>query len=596
MALLQDRRRSNAVMFAARFGSKTAVATATTDDAIVDADADADATVLKETHTQTQTRLRVESLATAGRSLPVSSYLVMDTWVCSVLNASLGLFTDVGGFTVLRRVLDDALAASAALASETHIVSVIRSWLAFRESVQSMVSTATLTTMTTSTTTPGAGGDASAEGVALDTFLSHAETHAWFTHRDGVFTDDGHGVVTYVAPVRDCVLRVLDTASTAWVREYLLTHLTARQRVVEALSSGVHSRFPLVVLDSTTVAFDDVVVRMTSMGLRLESTKRLCRDTSTRSVMTPRAYVPCTFGTAHGDAAEAVSRLFPRLGRECILRTLGAVLQPRAVRHGDRWVIVCVAVGPMEQHGELEAGQQHPVVWLLRTFVGLCVVTTLAGVNVSGRPSNGLAPPMVLLLHASASGTLTPDQQSQILLASVSDIVTVIRAPYVPTCISMNEGLRLSSIVVDVPKFPTKAQYDAALPHVLPVLLGAYGVTPFEKRQMVTPIFDKDACICRVEAPMAQTACTLFGEMLQSGFGVRMVANVHADFTRVRAVFNDYQMLRGYVGFASTTLSAEDVLDAAAVVCTHFPCLKPSRDAVQWARSSESFVNLALLK
>ena len=189
MALLQDRRRSNAVMFASRFGSKTAVATATTDDA------DADATVLKETHTQTQTRLRVESLATAGRSLPVSSYLVMDTWVCSVLNASLGLFTDVGGFTVLRRVLDDALAASAALASETHIVSVIRSWLAFRESVQNMVSTATTTT-TMTTTTPGAGGDASAEGVALDTFLSHAETHAWFTHRDGVFTDDGHGVVT----------------------------------------------------------------------------------------------------------------------------------------------------------------------------------------------------------------------------------------------------------------------------------------------------------------------------------------------------------------------------------------------------------------
>ena len=202
---------------------------------------------------------------------------------------------------------------------------------------------------------------------------------------------------------------------------------------------------------------------------------------------------------------------------------------------------------------------------------------------------------MCLLLKASPSGTLTPDQQSQIVLASVSDICTVVRSPYVPACISVNEGLRLASVVVDVRVAPTLEQYEAAMPHVLPVLTGAYGVTPFERRQLVTPIFDRDALICRVEAPVAHSAATLFGEMLQAGFGVRMVVRMQAEFSRVRTVFNAYQEMRGYTGFAATMLTAEDVMDAAAVICTHFPCLKPCEDAVQWARGTESFVNLTLL-
>jgi hypothetical protein len=202
---------------------------------------------------------------------------------------------------------------------------------------------------------------------------------------------------------------------------------------------------------------------------------------------------------------------------------------------------------------------------------------------------------MVLLLTASPSGMLTPDQQSQVVLASVSDICTVIRSPYVPSCMSVNEGMRLSGVVMDVRPLPTLRQLDAVLPHVLPVLIGVYGATPFEKRQLVCPIYDKAALACRVEAPVAQSAAMLFGEMLQSGLGVRMVPRMQAQFSRVRALFDEYQTIRGYVGFAATILTAEDVTEAAAVVCTHFPCLKPGGDTVRWARASETFINLTVL-
>lgn len=518
--------------------------------------------------------LRLETVQACFKTLPTRNFDAMNEWVFRLCGMP------ATNSTAAALALDGLEAVLVGKPALTSVIATARAWLQFMDQASGLCSASAATVADVADGSQRDGP--AADGVALDLFLDHAARNGWFSHRDAVFTDV-HGVASYVGTVRDLLMKICETAAPR-VHDYLSEHVVAAQGVTHALCTGCHDRFPLIVLDTASVAFSDVMVRMTAAGLTIEGLRRLGGGVTS----TPRVYVPCSLGDAQTASRAAVASLFPVPGRDCVLRSLGALLQPRSGRQGDRWTTVLVATGPAAD----AAMTPHPVEWLLTTFVGMSVVTSLHGVNVTDRRPGG---PMVLLLKASAAGTLTPDQQSQMVLASVSDICTVVRSPYVPACMCVNEGLRLASVVVDVRTLPTREQYDAAMPHVLPVLTGAYSVTPFERRQLVTPIFDKASLVCRVEAPVTQSAVTLFGEMLQSGFGVRMVPRMHADFTRVRSVFNDYQDMRGYTGFAMTTLTAEDVVEAATVVCTYFPCLKPCGDAVQWARSTETFVNLALL-
>lgn len=531
-------------------------------------------------HVHADDNNKVDAVQVAATSLPVRTFDAMNEWVFRLCNVPASNPAAAGA----------ALDALAPLVTHNPallpVLATARAWLRFIDEASAVSSVGVGVNMGAGTAAaPDDDAPDAPEGIALDLFLDHAARNGWFSHRDAVFTDV-HGVASYVGPVRDLLLKVC-AANAPAVHEFLSHHVVATQGVTHTLCSGCHERFPLVVLDTASVAFDDVMVRMTAAGLTIESLRRIGGGVTA----TPRVYVPCSLGDAQTASRAAVTSLFAVPGRDCVLRSLGALLQPRSARQGDRWTTVIVATGPGGD-GVAAGTPPHPVEWLLSTFVGLSVVTSLHGVNVTDRRPGG---PIVLFLKATASGTLTPDQQSQMVLASVSDISIVVRSPYVPACMCVNEGLRLASVVVDVRELPSQAQYDAAMPHVLPVLTGAYSVTPFERRQLVTPIFDKESLVCRVEAPVSQSAVTLFGEMLQSGFGVRMVPRVHADFTRVRAIFNDYQDMRGYTGFAATSLAAEDVVEAATLVCTYFPCLKPCGDAVQWARSTETFVNLALL-
>ena len=549
----------------------------------------------------TTTALALRRIREASETFPAHGThdgASIDAWMQKLCHVH--SVTDTAAVASALHLLDKA----ATTAREDAVVSTARKWLSFKQQARALLSNSFI-----EGTCSGAGAAADAdvtgegvdfvdpdnmrkarktapEGVALEYFLCRAKSKTWVMHRGCVF-HDVCGVATHVNTIRAAVLDVcLET--DADVHAYLLEHSVALDGIVQALSSGAYARFPMVTLDVAAVAFKDCMVRMTAAGICIEPSRRLVDETKADGgISTPRAYVDAAFGSACAASVDSVTALFPSTGRACVLRTLGAMLQPRTVRHGDRWSFVIIATGPQD------STTLHPVEWLLKTFIGMGVVHTLHGVNVADRTA---ARPMCLLLTASSSGMLTPDQQSQIVLASVSDICTVVRSPYVPPCMCVNEGLRLTGVVVDVRVMPSLSMYAAAAPHVLPVLVGAYAATPIEKRQLVCPIFDQDSLPCRVEAPVAQSACTLIGEMLQAGFGVRMVPHMQAEFTRVRVAFNAYQAIRGYDGFAATTLAAEDVLDAAALICTHFPCLKPSGDAaVRWARSTETFLNLAIL-
>jgi hypothetical protein len=427
------------------------------------------------------------------------------------------------------------------------------------------------------------------EGAALEAFLQHADTQRWYTREGVVVVEVSDSAVACLKPVAEAITDVALTVSPC-VADYLASHPGMLEGLVDTVTSGSHTRCPVIGLDTTRIVFQDCVARLTCMGIERDPAGSAAINRE--APVAARACVPAEFGCqgiVRVDTEAAVLRMFGN--HAFALRVCGALLLPPPLRGGDKWKFIVVAT-PGSGGGGVGGDSVHPVETMCRSFIGFGVTEHLkVGDPVTSTYGNSTTSPYCLFVRC-PTGVLTHTQLTQVDMALGMGLAVVVVAPHVPEAISQNPQLRLLSVQVDVPPSPlSDAIIHAALPHVLPVCLAAYNSCGRAKLNLQTPLYDPASLAGRVNSTALGSASHLLAEMLQAEFGVRHASRKTVDLKEVQGAFRKYQELRGFAGVTSKDITATDVSDAYALVATLNPPLRA--EPAQWNSHTKKFLNLA---
>lgn len=526
---------------------------------------------------------KVERLAEVVQQMPLEAVASLNDWVSSVIEAdpghpeeaSVGLASfreTVAEWTakvgessdcyasIMKSQLDDA----AVFAAE---------WIKLRVLLDRSLSTPLVRV-------DGRTRVISPEGAAFDLFLEEAVTRRWMVHNQHIYEDHG-GVVAAVGKIAD-VLRDVIARQSKHVSSYMQERPGALAAVCKQVGSGADPRLPCVLLDTTRIKFNNVIVRMTEGGLNLDPIIPIDYSMPT----TPRAAINCDFGEASAASIATVTALFPDLRRspEPILRLLGAILRPTLLRSTDRWSVAIVATAP--------EGSVHVIERICSLFLGHAVVSNLTGFNPSMAPKT--VDPFCLMLRASPTGALTPQQLSCIQIAAVCSMPIVILGSVIPAHLCSDPSVRLCSVLVDQRTPVPEETFASALPHILPVTQAYYNMIPATQKMLVSPLYDDASFGLRLNPTTTDAVVSLLAEMLQVHFGFRLRSRGHAAFAAIKTSFDLYQTKRGYSGFAKMTPRPQDVIDACELIRSLHPSLK-TVGSVVYAESTAGFANLAVV-
>lgn len=509
---------------------------------------------------------RLEELSNAVRKLPMDAFCKIDAWVHAVRRASDGLDVDPTMF--------DAAAAHGEYAQETcrrarDALSFCEAWVATAE-----LRERSLTGLSRE------GTALSPEGAALDLFLAEAAARRWYAHRTVVF-QERDGVAVMVGPIRDALLRLCREKSP-YVADFLEERSEQVDQLVQTLASGAHKEFAVLQLDASKVLFaGGKTVVLTSAGLRVEPTTGL----DPREPVTPRARVDVPFEdpASSADADACVLALFPA-PHPALLRILGAMLLPTALRHADQWPLVLVACGA--------SGRRHPLVQLSHALVGFAESASLKKQQITTEPT--LRDPYLLFVQASDVGTLSDAQLADVRIAFMRRMPVLIQTPLVPQQIANDPTLRLAAVMVPCEAAPPEAAMRAALSCVVSASLAAYNNVPLEKLRVLSPLYGVHDYALRLNSPdVAQAPVQLLAEMLQVQWGVKLQSRASCSVRALREVFDAYQTARGYAGFYKRQLDATHVQTAAQILGgMHSAAELGSR--VTFVRASGCFTNISV--
>ncbi len=401
----------------------------------------------------------------------------------------------------------------------------------------------------------------SPEALALTQFLAEAAREGYGV-RDKMVFRFVDGMAEQVDLIRTLLLNVARHKSQH-VYYYLLMHQGAVESLVAGLALGTHAELPFVSLDASVMLYDDCMVRYSPRGLNMDAVAPL----DPAHPVTPRARIRSPVGNSGPEAVAKVSRLFPGLPPEVMLRCMGFLLQPRFILPlGDQWRCIFVATGGWDRAAQ--AFVLHPLEWLVRMFVGLAMTPQF--VQPAGATAQACDP--CCLFITCPTGELTKDQQSQIYLADVYGMAVVVRSPFLPMALASDEALRLKTVVVNVETALAQEVYDDALPHVVPTVQAFYNAC--DMRGVPSPLYDPPSFALRGNLPAAASVTALISEMLQTGYMLKVESGATAEWEAVRTAVDEYQTARGHTGFAKQPVFSSNVIEAVGIVREIHPTLK----------------------
>jgi hypothetical protein len=314
----------------------------------------------------------------------------------------------------------------------------------------------------------------------------------------------------------------------------------------------------------SVIVFVNATVTITAAGLELHGRVDPPKASAGIPAVSARAYVPISL--PHGgvdaisfDAGAFASELMPVAAD--VFPVLGALLRPAVLRSADLRPVFILATSPQDV--------THAFVWALHTFGGHAVTRVMTGTAADTRvPTDTEA--YILFIDAKLR-EVTREDVAAIARALACQMAVVIAADTVPPILYTDEceylRLALMHVRVDAPLSAVKHQV------VCEQLLFACTTAYQQQRHSTALSFITTTPALRYRLDYSahrRLVPTLLMEMLQSGFGLRLVAGKSCYKRTVDAMLELYHVRRCPGDMVRPQCHVDDVLAAAAAFRQYF--------------------------